>query len=207
MPRTDTISVIGGGFSFLEVDQRKVPGYKIGCNDAALLMAGGVDDAVSMDRLWSENRWNTLCLRLKGTWLRRSAVQNIDWADRERKWLRIFECDNESVKFSETPDTLNGTNTGTCALNLAYLLRPRELFLFAFDMCKPATGSPYWYPPYPWAAPTGGTSNGKYKSWAAEFNSIALAFASIGTKVINVSSVSKITCFNRVSPKDIGVGK
>lgn len=200
--RPDVISVVGGGWSFRYVDHAKVPGMVIGCNDAGLLLQRSVQHTVSMDRLWTENRWEQLCALKQRTWLRRSAVQNIDWMAED--WVRVFDCDHKVVDFSEEPARLNGTSTGTCALNLAHLLRPREVWLFGFDMCRSPSGEPYWYPPYPWTQSSGGTSNGKYHAWAAEFNTIALAFAQISCRVINVSEHSKIQCFTKMSPKQLG---
>lgn len=204
MPRTDTISVIGGGHSFRLVNRAKIPGLIITANEGGVLLPR-VDHAVSMDRKWSEHRIDLLRARMNRTWLRRSAVQNIDWTA-DGDWLRIFDCDHTTVKFSEDPQCLNGTNSGTCALNLAYLLRPRDLFVFGFDMCRDKNDNAYWHPPYPWSKPQGGTGNTRYAEWAAEFNEIAQAFASIGTRVINVSSTSRIICWRRVSPLEIGFG-
>jgi hypothetical protein len=202
--RTDVISVIAGGHSFGLVNRAKIPGMIITANEAGVMLPR-VDHAVSMDRKWAEGRIEALRARKNRTWLRRSAVQNIDWTA-DGDWLRIFDCDHTTVKFSEDPQCLNGTNSGTCALNLAYLLRPRDLYLFGFDMGRTADGKVYWHDPYPWAKPTGGTGNARYAEWAAEFNEIALAFASISTKVINVSLTSKISCWRKVSAKDIGMG-
>jgi hypothetical protein len=197
MSKADVISVIGGGHSFRLVNRTKIPGMIITANEGGVLLPR-VDHAVSMDRLWSENRIGQLRARQNQTWLRRSAVQNIDWTA-EGDWLRIFDCDHTTVKFSEDPQCLNGTSSGACALNLAYLLRPRDLFVFGFDMCRDKSGNAYWHPPYPWAKPTGGTGNSRYIEWASEF-------ASIGTRVINVSETSRIICWRRVSPLEIGFG-
>jgi hypothetical protein len=204
MQRTDVISVVGGGSSFRYVNKAKIPGMIITANEGGILLPR-VDHAVSMDRLWAENRIDHLRRRKNRTWLRRSALKNIDWLD-DGDWLRVFDCDHTTVKFSEDPQCLNGTSSGACALNLAYLLRPRDLYLFGFDMGRDDKGRPYWHASYPWAKPEGGTGNARYNEWAAEFNEIALAFASISTRVINVSPTSKISCFRKVSAKDIGMG-
>jgi hypothetical protein len=204
--RSDTICVIGGGWSFRLVNPDKLSGMIITANEGGVLLPV-VHHAVSMDRLWSESRWPRLDAAKRQTWLRRNAVQNIDWADKERKWLRIFDCDHKTVKFSEEPQFLNGTNSGVCALNLAYLLRPRDLYLFGFDMCRSPNGSAYWHDPYPWTSPQGATKPGKYQEWASEFNEVALAFASISCRVWNVSESSQIKFFPKVSPKQLGIQK
>lgn len=203
--RAEIISVVGGGWSFASVDHNAVPGEIIAINEAGLLLETPVKATVTMDRLWTEGRWEQLCSRRKRTHIRRSALQNIDWMT--KPWAHMFECDHTSVEFSEEIDRLNGTNSGTCGLNLAYIMRPKFLYVFGFDMCRSPSDKAYWYPPYPWAPPQGATKASKYNTWAAEFNQIALAFASIGTKVVNVSEHSKIACWPRVSAKELGVAK
>lgn len=204
-PDNNIISVVGGGWSFSDVDQNKLPGTVIAVNEAGVLLPRKPKRIVSMDRLWTEHRWARLEERNAETWLRRSAVQNVDWT--ASKFVRIFENDHASNEMSEDPQILNGSNSGTCGINLAYLLRPKQLFLFGFDMCRHPNGAAYWHRPYEWAKPEGATKDGKYETWAAEFNRIALAFAAISTKVINVSPTSKITCWRRVSAKDLGIAR
>lgn len=205
--KPDVVSVVGGGFSFREVAHDKVPGYVIAANDAAILLQRPVDEIVSMDRLWTEHRWLEMQERRVTAYLRRSALKNVVWEGEE--WVRQFECDNESVVFEpDDAGRLNGTNSGTCAINRAYQHRPRRMFLFGFDMCRAPDGNAYWYAPYPWAAKTkGNTKAGTYQTWAAEFNRIALQFAEIGCEVINVSAHSKITAFQKFSPTQLGMGK
>lgn len=205
MPTNEVVCVVGGGFSFRHVNVAKLPGTIITANEGGVILPR-VDHAVSMDRLWTESRWSRLDALKNDTWLRRHAVQNIDWLSEERKWLHLFSCDHNTVSFSEDPLHLNGTNSGVCALNLAYILRPKELYLFGFDMCRDVNGRAYWHEPYPWTTPQGATKPGKYVEWAAQFNQVAIEFRSIGTKVFNVSEASKIMCFQKLSPTQLGMG-
>jgi hypothetical protein len=212
-----TISVVGGGWSFQQVDHSKVPGQIIGVNEAGILLRNKVYAIVSMDRLWTENRINQLEALQITTYLRRGAMQNLDKRRREQAFIRPFENNNKPItyrgdtSFSNVPATLNGNNSGVNALNLAYILRPKRLFLFGFDMCRHPNGNPYWYPPYEWTKTEGpvqgGTKPARYEQWAREFNDIALLFAEIGTEVINVSDVSRIRSFRRVTPRELGVAK
>jgi hypothetical protein len=195
--RSEVVSIVGGGWSVSEIDLSKIPGTIIAINDAAMHLPR-CHAIVSMDRLWTEHRWDTLRDLRVTTWLRRSAVQNIK--DRAQPWLRVFECDHESIEFSTDPNRLNGTNSGTCGLNLAYLSRPRDLFLFGFDMQKGPKGEPYWYPPYEWR-PIGATSSGTYARWSKEFERVAQQFRAIGTRVTNVSSRSLIGAFPCTTPQ------
>lgn len=188
------ISIIAGGWSLKGLPLHNAPGHVIGVNDAGVLL--DVDTIVSMDRLWTENRWGRLCQLRKPTYLRQNCLINIDT---EPEWLRVYE--NERIpKMSGTQ--LNGTNSGMVAINLAWVSKPKKLYLFGFDMCRSPSGESYWYAPYPWA-PNGGTKPGKYKEWAREFDPIARAFDSIGCEVINASTVSAIPSFKKEDPSCI----
>lgn len=194
---TEEITIIGGGWSVRNVPLERVRGYVIGVNESGVL-APRVDAIVSMDRLWTENRWEQLLRRSGPTWLRRSAVQNLKsrWPD-----LVIFDNDHTSSEFSEDPRTLHGTNSGACALNLAFQLRPRRLFLLGFDMNRDSKGRPYWHEPYSWANQNGGTTNGRYREWATQFRSAAAAFTRAGVEVFNVSPCSAIADFPKITPQ------
>lgn len=190
------VSVLGGGWSVKGegVDVSNLPGIVIGVNDA--FRYAKVDIILSMDRLWAENRWELLKLRETPVWLRRSAVQNI----KERPdWLNIYECDNaDEAALSDKQDRLNGANSGFCAVNLAYLLRPKRLFLFGFDMRRGPAGEPYWYKPYEWR-PEGGTTQGKYRSWINQFSIAEDRFLAIGTEVYLIGERSLIQAFRKIS--------
>lgn len=194
------ITIVGGGWSVRDISLHHLCGQTIGVNDAAVHLPA-VDIVVSMDRLWTEHRWSWLCRRSAETWLRASAVQNLD-VTREvaAGWLHIFDCNHESTEFSSVTARLNGTNSGMCALNLAWQKRPSCVYLLGFDMCRDSKGRASWHPPYPWAQPSGATSNRKYAEWAKQFDDAALRFASIGCEVWNVSPSSAITTFPKMSP-------
>lgn len=202
--RADVVSIVAGGWSFSQVPHELVPGTVICVNDAALYFRGKISAVVSMDRLWTEGRWDFLCSMMLPSYVRKSALQNLDW--RGFPWVRCFECDHETVQFageeqhrisetfSENPGTLNGTNSAACAQNLAYLMSPRELYLFGFDLQRGPAGQTHWYPPYPWA-PGGATTSGKYREWSRQHAKMALQFESIGCRVRNVSNRSLIEAY------------
>lgn len=191
----DVISIIAGGWSVRGVDLDRVPGTIIGVNDS-VIHAPRCDIAVSMDRLWVEYRFPQLRERGKLAWLRRSAVQNVE---RKFPWLHVFECDHESPEFVDAPDMLNGTNSGLCAFNLAYQMRPKQILLFGFDMKRGANGEAYWYPPYPWTSKAGGTSSRKYQTWAGEFFAAAARCKAAGIAVLNASPASAIDVFPKTA--------
>lgn len=190
-----TVIVIAGGWSVSQydvADLRKY-GHVVGVNESAVLKA--VNVGVTMDRLWAEHRSRRYFLESTGDlWVRRDANKSLPQHPR----LNLFDCDYEATEMSVEARTLNGTNSGMCALNYAYHRQPDRLFLFGFDMCKGPEGESYYHPPYEWA-PEGGTKPGKYKEWSKQFNTIARQFRNIGTKVYNVNNRTKIESFPVIS--------
>lgn len=199
------LSIVGGGWSFQGVDHKRLPGNVIAVNDAMKYLQCSISYIVSMDRLWTEHRWNDLCNLAKPTFIRRAALKNVNLF--RRNWLQPFDNSLNEPLMSLDPTVLNGANSGACAINLAFTMRPKELYLFGFDMCRSSKGEVYWHPPYPWAKQSGGTGNKRYVEWATSkfLRTAAQQFMDLGTKVLNVSMESKIAVFERVSAKDLGI--
>lgn len=197
MPGGD-ITVVAGGWSVRNIELSHLAGQVIAVNDSALHLPR-VDIVVSMDRLWTEHRWAWLLERAGPTWLRRSAVQN-----RDERWsgLTIFECDHKATQFvpAVAGDTyqLNGTNSGLCALNLAWWLRPARLFLLGFDFNRGLRGEAHWFPAYDWRP--AGTSSRDYQQWAREISATREAFTAAGIEVFNVSPGSAVGGFKKITP-------
>lgn len=191
--RINTISVVAGGWSVTQIDLDCIPGFVIAVNDSAILLPR-VDLVVSMDRLWTEHRFKWLHERQQKCLLRRSAVQNlpsINWP-----WMRIFECDYESTEFTNQDGYLNGTNSGMCAFNRAYQMRPFEIILFGFDMQRGPKGQMHWFPDYPWDYTS---TDSKLKRWSRQFEDAALKCNAAGISVINASTRSLIKTFPKTS--------
>jgi hypothetical protein len=192
------ISIIGGGWSFRGVDQTKIPGLTIGVNDACIHM--DTDVALSMDRLWTEWRWFELSKKTRLTWLRASAVQN-----QQRPfpgWVHIFTNDHRTGVFSDQKGTFNGSNSGMCAFNLAWQLRPKRIILFGFDHCRSPAGEAYWFPSYPWTRGEGATKPSKYREWAAMYGEAKIQCDKREIEVINASPASAINDFPKMSPEE-----
>lgn len=201
MSGADTISVLAGGWSVRAIagELERLPGLVIAVNDSAIY-APRVDIVVSMDRLWTENRWPLLSASPRPTYIRRSAMQNIV----ERPpWLTVFACNHETEEPSDRQSVLNGTSSGMCALNLALQLRPKRVVMFGFDMCVAEDGSPYWYPAPPWQNGKRSTSDGKYRSWSTQFSPLLLAFFAARIEVVNASRASAIPNFPKVDPRSV----
>lgn len=186
------VSVIAGGWSFRGEgwDRTELPGLKIGVNDAGVLLE--VDEIVSMDRLWTEGRWEVLKQLGRPSYIRNAALKRLD---KNQQWLHGVECDHKSVVMSDSGGQLNGTNSGTFAINRAWQHRPRQIRLYGFDMCGGPKGEAHWYPPYPWAKPTTKLS----RAWIGEFRSLATQCKERGIEVLNCSQRSLITAFPKES--------
>ncbi len=210
----EDVIVLGGGWSVSQYDLRDLEqrGHLIACNDSAIYTKPAV--ALSMDRLWAEHRFPLLCTQgVPEIYLREGCAKNFPPVStngnvRMFKFSEDYRLKVESARAAKEPHPeipmtvekgcLNGSNTGTCALNLAYQKFPPRVFLLGFDMCKGPGYEAYWYPPYPWA-PNGATTPGKYREWAPEFDFIACQFQKIGTQVYNVNHRSAIEAFKKIT--------
>jgi hypothetical protein len=194
------ISVVAGGWSVSTIDLLRIPGTIIGVNDSAIRLPR-CDLIVSMDRKWAEYRFVSMRLMMKPSHIRRSALQKLPgkWP-----WLNSFECDHTSVEFSDQPGVLNGTNSGLCAFNLAWQMRPEKILLFGFDMKRGPAGEAYWYKPYPWSE-KGATSSGKYAAWSKQFSRAAKQCAAAGIDVAQVGD-SAIECFRKIPSSEFARG-
>jgi hypothetical protein len=206
-----SITIVAGGWSALHLNLAKLRRPIIAVNDAARFLPIYPDIVVSMDRLWTENRWKWLAKREGITWIRASALQKIPIAEMEKahqvnKWLTRFCCDHQAVRMIDRDEysepSLNGTNSGMCAMNLAYQMQPEKVYLVGFDMNRSPQGRPYWHAPYPWASYLGATSDGKYEAWAQQFDVAAEQFKAAGIRVFNVSESSAITSFKKIKPAE-----
>jgi hypothetical protein len=190
--------VIAGGWSVSQYDAADLRGPErivIGVNESSVLAQ--CDVGITMDRLWAEHRWERyFATRAGDLWIRRGA----DKALPEHPKRRQFECDNESFEMSDEPNVLNGTNSGMCALNYAFKLRPQAVYLFGFDMQRGPNGKPYWHKPYEWR-PEGATKPGTYRDWVPQFESIARQFRERGITVKQVNNRSKIRAFEQIDYK------
>ena len=194
------ITIVAGGWSASQFDLEKLPGTVIGVNDAGLLVPH-VDIIVSMDRLWAENRIDQLRGLRKPTWLRKRTLMNIDLTGC-LSWITPFENDHQSTVLSDQPGTLNGTHSGFCALNLAYQLKPCDLYLVGFDMARGPKGEAHWFPPYAWSVNSTGAA--RLAVWAQQFEGAAkqLTYAGIRT-FIATTGVPVLLPFARISRKGL----
>lgn len=162
-PVPDIVSIIAGGWSARSIDLAALPGTIIGVNDAAIY-APHIDIVLSMDRIWLENRWPDLSAMRLPTFVRLSAMRNI-FEQIRNSWVFPFDCRHDEPELGRYRCTLNGPNSGHCALNLAYVMAPKRINLVGFDMGRSEDGRAHWFPPYPWSKPEGATCTKRYEEW------------------------------------------
>lgn len=205
--RPSIVSVVAGGWSVSLVDKQNIPGTIIAVNDS-LLHLPRVDIVVSMDRMWTEHRWSELRERAVPAWIRSAALKNMPGTrvspSTIAPWLHVFECDHMSATFTEDFWHLNGTNSGHCAMNLAYVMKPQEVYLFGFDMRLGPHGQKHWYPDYPWKK---GNSKAPRADWINDMARAAAMFDRAKIKARIVGKWGEVKSFKRVTAEEIGCGK
>lgn len=158
-------------------------GWIIGVNDAALYTRA--DIAITRDRLWFESRVDLLrTLGIPQTWVHADIVK--DSALPVKRYISAYAVED----ITETK--LYDSNSGSAALSLAYILKPRRVFLLGFDMQRGPNDQKHWYPDYPWGYTT---KPGKFKTWAEEFADFAKIFARQNIEVFNVNHRSAVKFF------------
>lgn len=176
------ISIIGGGASVKNHDLTTIPGTVICVNDAAL-HSPRCDIIVTMDRLWTEHRIDDLERLQKPTYIRLRAMINL--LDRlHQSWLWPFENRHDTSEFGLHRCVLNGPNSGHCALNLAWVMKPKRINLYGFDMSRGPNGEAYWFKPYGWVPPQGATSNKRYAEWEAHLQNGIAQCQAVGIEVV-----------------------
>ena len=197
----NTITLLAGGWSASQVDLAKLPGIVIAVNDAAYY-APRWDVCVSMDRLWTENRWRLIeHSTAKRFWLRRCTMKNV--TAEKLTHVELFENNHKATVMSEQHGTLDGTNSGFCALNLAYQMKPQRLILVGFDMALGPRGEKHWFPDYPWKN-GGGSKSGKLAEWAQQIHTAAVQLDRAGIEVFACSERSPVKRWRRIPAKQIG---
>jgi hypothetical protein len=198
-----TISVIASGWSLATIDRTAIPGYRIGVNDS--LWRIPCHAGVTMDRLFLEGRAGEIGrqIALGQSFYYRHGTDKKEIMPED---AIAFDNDHTSIELSKewSPRCrLNGTNSGVCAINLAYRMQPERVLLWGFDMCRSPQGDPYYHEPYPWARAQGATSDAKYQDWSKQFARIYAQYAAAGIELVNCSRESKITSIPKVDPLQV----
>lgn len=191
------VSVIGCGPSALRCGAERSPGIRVGVNDAYRHVY--CNHVVSMDGRWFDNRWEDFCDAMSPmlhTRIGTKGAENLPKVCRTQP----FKCDRKTTKFGDSISQLNGENSGYCALNLAYLLKPTTIYLYGFDMTF-EKGSDHFFGDYEWKGQGCSNSAGKFAKWAKEMDDAARQFEEAGIEVFNTNKQSAIKAFKYGVPK------
>lgn len=111
--------------------------------------------------------------------------------DAARKYsLKLLRCKN-NIKFSTDPEVLaTGGNSGFQAINLAYLLGYRKLYLLGFDYKNSGN---HWHGKHPGDMDKYPNMN----SWVYRIHEAKPEMDAAGLEVINCSPDSAIQCFEK----------
>lgn len=191
------VIVLACGPSVREYNLRNLEarGILIAINGGAMYVKPHV--AFTMDRLVAE-----LCVpvwRLQGVpdiYVRDGIAKNF-----KTDGLRVFKHDgNDPVYMTPVEGYLNGSNSGSCALNLAFQYAPKRVFMLGYDMQRGGAPEehPYWFPPYAWNT-YGSAKNGKLREWAEEFVELQKQFTNRGIELYNVNHRSKISAVEKIT--------
>lgn len=191
MHQVSIVSVLACGPSAVDCGAGAAPGYRIAVNDAFLHFDH--DCVLSMDGIWARERV-PVHFATAGTpiHLRRSAFKYFPNGRDDYPHINVFDCDNHSDVMSPDRHTLNGRHSGQCALNLAFTMRPRVVFLYGFDLREPT----HFFGQYEWHRREGNTnSEEKFRGWADGFHNSAQFFHAAGIQVFNTNKKSRIKAF------------
>lgn len=192
------VSVVASGPSALRCGAATAPGYVIACNDMAFKVRR--DAIISMDGIWTRERLDRAYMETSSTpiYIRRSAFKFFTTREHGYPGVNVFDCDNKSDVLSPDPKVLNGRHTGQCAVNLAFTLKPRTIFLYGFDLRGDALG--HCHADYEWKG-EGNTNNArKFREWAEAFKNVRPQFDAFGIEVINTNPDSAVRAFKFGKP-------
>lgn len=195
----EVISIVGCGPSALDCGAGSAPGFVIAVNGAFEYVKH--DAALSMDGRFASN-----CVpRMFGAvpiWLRDRAYRKLKPAELSsatRHHINVFANTHTTTTFAENalyPTTswqLNGDHSGYCALNFAYSLRPRVVYLYGFDLHD--TDIQHFFGRYPWDGLGSNNSPTKFAKWRKDMFAAAVQFDAKGIRVFNTSRNSAIKAF------------
>jgi hypothetical protein len=197
------MTILAGGWSAKHFDLTKLPGLVLAVNDSAIY-APRIDYVLSMDRTWTEKRFPLIQRFGVPVWLRRKNLVNV--LTPIPAHVVPFDCPFDGKKglttLTDAAGELCGTHSGFCALNLAYQLRPTELYLVGFDCQRGPRREAHWFPQYPWVLGHA-TGAGTFEEWASQFQTAALQLHQAGIRTRLASLHSAVTVFERISRVDL----
>lgn len=196
------VIILAAGPSVKEYNLRGLEerGHLIAVNGASIYSKCHM--ALTMDRLIFEH-----CLslwRVQGVpeiWIRKGINKKGPLDNNVTEF--VHDGDREGTDMSMQFGHLNGSNSGTCAFNLAlqHAIRgtSKRIFMLGYDMIRfDKECNPYWYPAFEWNK-AGGTKDGNLKAWAEEYFRIVPQVQKLGVQVYNVNHTTRLNMFPVIS--------
>lgn len=157
-----------------------------------------------MDGRWISNRAEQLKQANIDTYLSRRHAEK--WMGKNWAWpeVRLYEVDHKQSGMSNDPAKLYAKHSGAVALNIAYLSRPKEIYLYGFDHTgDPRAGeySEHWYGQYEWRPKR--TTFYHMNPWIEDHEIAARQFKAAGIQIFNVSHISKIKVYPKIDFNDV----
>lgn len=200
----EVISVIGCGPSALECGAATAPGYVIAVNGAFEYVKHNA--VLSMDGRFAANKVPSMFGHVP-IWLRYRAFNHVDvslCSHAVMHAIKIFKNVHAHPRFAENanyPTTtwqLNGDHSGYCALNLAYSMQPKTVYLYGFDLND--EDKQHFFGKYPWFGQGSTNSRVKFAKWRTDMHEAARQFKARGIRVINTNPSSAIDAFEFGKP-------
>ena len=189
------ICIVSGGPSARGFDFRKIASSKIITVNDSFLSVPRSDAVVSIDRDWITDRACKL-IRYPGE------LFTLHRPGEPRPWTR---CGQRCWTFRTEPglselwaEVFSVGCSGSAALNVAYLMRPRSIGLIGFDY--DGSGR-HWFDD---SKNRRTNAVDTWQRWADGFAAMVPQLGAAGIKVINYNSDSRITAFERRSLDTIG---
>lgn len=137
------------------------------------------------DFMW----WKTNAQRVKQT-TKQSVPWTCDRTAAERYGLNWVKGVN-ALGLGHGPHIHTNGNSGSQAINLAYLFGCRRILLLGFDMKLGPKGEKHWHPNHPSPLMQGQT----FGDWLHKLNHLAVDLKKAGCEVVNCTPGSALTCF------------
>lgn len=120
------------------------------------------------------------------------------WQDKkllaEHRDLTVMQALTAEGISTKWPCLCTGQNSGYQALNLAYLLGFREVYLLGYDLKPGPGGKIHWHDDHP--KPMHNPKADRLKKWRRHYEDAAPLYRDLGCSVTNLSRETALLCFH-----------
>lgn len=152
-----------------------------------LEMARGKARVVAVNESWRLVPWADVLFAMDGAW----------WVDNrgvpQFAGRRVTSSPHATKMFGLDCFSCNGATSGLRSIYLAERLGAKPILLVGFEM-HPRTGV-HWHPPHSSRVGLRNPGKNEMKIWREDIERVASKFAARGTRIINTTPGSALTCF------------